>query len=201
MKIFNSSPAASVLLKDGEVNYYGKVFTPEGAAALLTNLLKSIAWEHDVVMMFGKRIVTKRKVAWYGDAGFEYTYSKITRKALPWTPELVELRDMAAALSGATYNSCLLNLYHDGNEGMGWHSDDERSIVRDSAIASISLGAERTFSFKHKVSGQTVSVLLEAGSFLIMQGTTQTNWLHSLPKTSKVKGPRVNLTFRTMIAS
>lgn len=201
MHPFNSNPAASIIGRDGKVNYFGKIFTPVQAEALLHSLLAGIAWQNDVVMMFGKRIVTKRKVAWYGDAGFEYTYSKITRKALQWTPELKELKAMAEKLSGTEFNSCLLNLYHDGNEGMGWHSDDEPSIHKHSAIASISLGAERKFSLKHKLSGETASVLLEAGSFLLMQGTTQSHWLHSMPKTTKVKTPRINLTFRSMIGS
>lgn len=199
MYLSDSNSALSILSTDGEVNYYGKAFTPAAAEALLEYLLTGIAWENDVVMMFGKRIVTKRKVAWYGDGGFEYTYSKITRKALPWTSELIGLKALAEKVSGATYNSCLLNLYHDGTEGMGWHSDNESSIRKNSAIASLSLGAERRFSLKHKVTGKTISLLLEAGSLLIMQGSTQTNWLHSMPKSSKVMGPRINLTFRSMI--
>ena len=93
----------------------------------------------------------------------------------------------------------MLNLYHSGNEGMGWHSDDEESLAPKSTIASLSLGAERKFSFKHKQTKQTISSVLEHGSLLIMKDTTQAYWLHSLPKSKTISGPRINLTFRTMI--
>jgi alkylated DNA repair dioxygenase AlkB len=101
---------------------------------------------------------------------------------------------------GTIFNSCLLNLYHDGREGMGWHSDDEKSLVRDGCIASMSFGAERKFSFRHKRTKETVSLVLEDGSLLVMAGTTQTHWHHQLPKSAKAGTPRINLTFRTMAA-
>ena len=96
------------------------------------------------------------------------------------------------------FNSCLLNLYHNGNEGMGWHSDDEKPLGKNNTIASLSFGAERKFSFKHKQTKQTVSLVLEHGSLLIMKDSTQSNWLHSLPKSKNITQPRINLTFRTM---
>ena len=128
-----------------------------------------------------------------------YTYSNTTKQALPWTEELSDLRQIVEQIAGTKFNSCLLNLYHSGNEGMGWHSDDEESIQPNSTIASLSLGAERKFSFKHKQTKQTTSLVLEHGSFLIMKDATQTYWLHSLPKSKNISGPRINLTFRTMI--
>ena len=102
--------------------------------------------------------------------------------------------------SGENFNSCLLNLYHDGSQGMGWHSDDEPSLVRDSAIASVSLGVERKFSFKHRETKETVALMLERGSLLVMKGETQRFWRHALPKTKKVASPRINLTFRSFVA-
>ncbi len=93
----------------------------------------------------------------------------------------------------------MLNLYHNGNEGMGWHSDDEKSLGKNNTIASLSFGAERNFSFKQKHTKQIVSLVLEHGSLLIMKDTTQTNWLHSLPKSKSVTRPRINLTFRTIV--
>jgi alkylated DNA repair dioxygenase AlkB len=118
---------------------------------------------------------------------------------LLWTADLVELKKLAEQLTGATYNSCLLNLYHNGNEGMAWHSDDEKALAKNGSIASFSFGAERKFSFKHKTTKETVSVFLEHGSLLVMKDATQTNWLHRLPPTTKVSTPRVNLTFRAIL--
>jgi alkylated DNA repair dioxygenase AlkB len=163
------------------------------------SLLQNIPWKNDEVVVFGKRIVTKRKTAWYGDSNYVYIYSNTVKQALPWTRELVNLKQIVENLSNTKFNSCLLNLYHDGNEGMGWHSDDENSIEDNSTIASVSFGAERKFSFKHKLSNKTISVLLEHGSLLLMKEATQKNWLHSLPKSSKITLPRINLTFRIMV--
>ena len=143
-------------------------------------------------------IVTKRKVAWYGDKPFKYTYSKTTKSALPWTKELLELKDIIEKKTGETFNSCLLNLYHNGEEGMAWHSDGEKDLKKNGAIGSLSFGTDRKFTFKHKATKQIVSILLEKGSLLVMKGTTQTNWLHRLPPTKKIKDPRINLTFRTI---
>jgi len=165
----------------------------------IDSLLQNIPWKNDEVVVFGKRIVTKRKTAWYGDSNYVYIYSNTIKQALPWTRELVNLKQIVENLSNTKFNSCLLNLYHNGNEGMGWHSDDEKSIEDNSTIASVSLGAERKFSFKHKQSNKTISVLLEHGSLLLMKDATQKNWLHSLPKSSKITLPRINLTFRRMV--
>ena len=191
-------PDQNVLPKDGIVNYFGPVVYKNQADVYFGQLQKTIPWEHDVVHMFGKRIVTKRKVAWYGDSPFEYTYSKSTKKALFWTPELMELKKLAEKLTGETYNSCLLNLYHSGEEGMGWHSDDEKELKQNGAIASLSFGAERKFVFKHKTTKEKVELRLDHGSLLVMKGATQEHWLHRLPPTKKVGTSRINLTFRTI---
>lgn len=199
MKLFDDNIIKNLLPYDGEVNYYGKILKQKEAQEYFDSMLNTIQWKHDEAIIFGKLIITKRKVAWYGDDGFSYTYSNITRHALPWTKELLELRKLTEQLTGATYNSCLLNLYHNGDEGVSWHSDDEVTLGKNSAIGSFSFGAERKFSFKHKQTKETVSILLESGSLLVMKGSTQKNWLHSLPKSKKVNKPRVNLTFRTII--
>jgi len=184
---------------DGEVNYYGRVFDRRKADQYNNLLLNTIEWRNDEAIIMGKHIITKRKVAWYGDRPFEYTYSKTTKRALMWTPELLELKAIAEQRTGESYNSCLLNLYHTGEEGMAWHSDGEKDLKKEGAIASLSFGAERKFAFKHKRTSETVSLLLEHGSLLVMKGTTQTHWLHRLPPTKKIHSPRVNLTFRTII--
>lgn len=195
---FKNDEKRNLLPKDGAVNYFGKVFSAEEARRYFEILLNSIHWKNDEVLMFGKRIVTKRKVAWYGDREFEYTYSKVTRKANLWTPELLLLKAKIEEISGETFNSCLLNLYHSGEEGMGWHSDAEKDLKKNSAIASVSFGAERKFVFKHKETKETISLNLENGSLLIMKGSTQKHWLHRLPPTKKVDSARINLTFRTI---
>lgn len=196
MDLFNT--VSNILPYDGEVIYYGPVLDTSKANDYYELLLNNISWENDKAIIFGKLIITKRKVAWYGDKPFSYTYSKTTKHALPWTKELLRLKALVQNKTQETYNSCLLNLYHSGDEGMAWHSDAEKDLKKNGAIASLSFGAERKFSFKHKTTKETSSVVLQHGSLLVMKGTTQTHWLHRLPPTKKVKRPRINLTFRTI---
>ncbi|HEX8562234.1 MAG TPA: alpha-ketoglutarate-dependent dioxygenase AlkB [Flavobacterium sp.] len=191
--------AQNLLPYDGETLYFGKMIDGDKAYKYFENLLSSIAWKNDEAKIFGKHYITKRKAAWYGDSEFEYTYSNTTKRALAWTKELLEIKYKTEEVCGISFNSCLLNLYHSGDEGMAWHSDDEKALGRNTTIASVSLGAERRFAFRHKVSKETISTNLENGSLLVMKGTTQSNWLHSLPKTKKVTEPRINLTFRTIL--
>lgn len=186
------------LPKDGTVHYYGPIFTRREADDHLTVLLNTIEWRNDEAIIMGKRIITKRKVAWYGSEPFAYTYSKVTKQALPWTAELLLLKQRIEKETGETFNSCLLNLYHDGNEGMAWHSDGEKDLKKNGAIGSLSFGAERKFAFKHKQTGEKVELLLAHGSLLVMKDETQTWWLHRLPPTKLVRSARVNLTFRTI---
>ena len=184
---------------EGVAYYYGKILTFDEANRYFHSLLQNIPWKNDEAVVFGKHIVTKRKTAWYGDSNYLYNYSNSAKQALPWTRELMNIKQIIENASNTKFNSCLLNLYHGGNEGLGWHSDDEKSIQENSTIASISFGAERKFSFKHKQSKKTISLLLEHGSLLLMKERTQKNWLHSLPKSKKIIQPRINLTFRRMV--
>ena len=187
------------LTKDGVVNYYGQIMSLSEANHYLKILLDKIKWKNDEAMIYGKRVITKRKVAWYGDKPFEYTYSNTTKQALPWIDELLILKEMVEQKTGETFNSCLLNLYHNGTEGMAWHSDGEKDLKKDGAIGSLSFGAERKFSFKHKKTKESISIILQHGSLLVMKGSTQTYWLHRLPPTKMVSQARINLTFRTII--
>jgi len=200
MDLFNNEIDSSknLLPKDGIVNYYGKLFIHREASQYFDGLYKTIEWKNDEAIIYGKLIVTKRKVAWYGDQDFEYTYSNTTKKALPWTKELLELKSIAEERTGENFNSCLLNLYHNGGEGMAWHSDAEKDLQKNGAIGSMSFGAERKFVFKHKETKETVSIILEHGSLLVMKDTTQSNWQHQLPPTKRITQPRINLTFRTI---
>jgi alkylated DNA repair dioxygenase AlkB len=201
MDLFSSEIDETInyLPQDGTVNYYGKLLTPAQADHYLEKLLTTIAWKNDEAVIFGRHIITKRKVAWYGNENYNYAYSNINRQALQWTKELLALKKLVEEKTGERFNSCLLNLYHTGEEGMAWHSDDEKTLGKDSTIASFSFGAERKFSFKHKQSKEVISMMLEHGSLLVMKDTTQTHWLHCLPKSKRITTPRVNLTFRTMI--
>jgi alkylated DNA repair dioxygenase AlkB len=192
-------PTKNCLPYDGTVHYYGKLLGRQKADIFLKELLAHIEWRSDEAVIYGKKITTKRKVAWYGDKAFSYTYSNTTKYALPWTEALITLKQLIEENTGHSFNSCLLNLYHSGEEGMAWHSDAEKDLKKNGAIASLSLGAERKFAFKHKKTGEKVALLLEHGSLLMMAGTTQTHWLHRLPPTKKVRLPRVNLTFRTIV--
>lgn len=186
----------NLLPYDGEVYYFPGFIDPQRSNELFQELRNNIAWENDRVRMFGKEIVTKRKVGWYGDRPYTYRYSGVSRKALPFNEPLRELRDKASRVAGQDFNSCLLNLYHDGSEGMSWHRDNEPELQAGGCIASYSFGAARKFVFRHRDTREKVEVFLEDGSLLLMQGKIQEVWEHRLPPTKKVVTARINLTFR-----
>ncbi len=163
-----------------------------------TRLMDEIPWQHDIVKMFGKTITTARKVAWYGDPALSYTYSGTTKHPLLWTDLLTELKLLTEQATQLDFNSCLLNLYHNGSEGMSWHRDNESTIRKDSPIACLSFGAERRFHFKHIQTKERITTTLEHGSLLLMEGTIQSHWMHCLPKMAAIKTPRISLTFRQM---
>ncbi|NQY87580.1 MAG: alpha-ketoglutarate-dependent dioxygenase AlkB [Colwellia sp.] len=188
----------NILPQDGEVNYHGEIMLLTESDFYFNALLTEINWRCDQAVIFGKHIETKRKVAWYAEQPFSYTYSNITKCALPWTENLKILKAIVEQKTGETYNSCLLNLYHNGSEGMAWHSDGEKDLKKNGAIASLSFGAIRKFAFKHKSTKKVISLELKAGSLLVMKGETQQHWLHRLPPTKKVQDARINLTFRTI---
>ena len=192
------SNEVNLLPTDGIVNYYGTIFTVDESVEIFYTLISTIQWKHDEAIIFGRHIITKRKVAWYADASMDYKYSNTTRKAIRWTDFLFKLKTKIEKLTKETYNSCLLNLYHDGNEGMAWHSDDEKELKKEGCIASLSFGAERRFLFKHRNTKEKIVVFLENGSLLVMKGSTQAHWLHSIPKSKKIQHGRINLTFRQL---
>ena len=189
-----------ILPRDGQAVYFGALFSAAEADVYFAALRDEIDWQSDRVKLYGREIITRRKVAWHGDKPFQYTYSHNTKTALPWTDTLVDLKARVEAADGNSYNCCLLNLYHSGEEGMAWHADDEKELQPNGAIASVSLGAPRRFVFRHKAARDKAEVLLDHGSLLVMQGATQTHWEHSLPVMKRVKTPRINLTFRKIAA-
>jgi alkylated DNA repair dioxygenase AlkB len=198
MNLFEKKQIQNLLPRDGEVLYFDSILSKTESKFFYDNLLHKIQWIHDEVLIFGKNIITKRKVAWYGDKDFYYTYSNKTKFAIEWTEELLRLKKICESYSQTKFNACLLNLYHNGTEGVSWHSDDEKSILENSCIASMSFNAERKFEFRHKKTKEKISLILEDGSLLLMKGQTQKHWQHQLPKSAKISKPRINLTFRTM---
>lgn len=188
-----------IIKHDGEAVYYPCVFDGVTSVQLLADLVQAIEWQHDQVIMFGKQITTKRKVAWYASEGISYTYAGKRKDPLPWTPLLLSIKEKVEKQTKANYNACLLNLYHAGDEGMSWHRDNEKEIVPESSIASVSFGAARKFAFKHVSDEKKIEVMLESGSILDMRGPIQQHWYHALPPSKKVKDLRVNLTFRLLI--
>jgi len=190
----------NLLPYDGIAIYHGVVFNEQEANGICKDLFETIPWKQDEVVMFGKKIITKRKVAWYADAGITYTYAGVKKSGLEWTSALIGIKQKVEAITGAKYNACLLNLYHEGEEGMGWHQDNEKEMVAGSSIASVSLGAARKFAFKHATTNERIDIELENGSLLDMKGAIQHHWYHSLPKSMRIKQLRINLTFRLMHA-
>ena len=189
----------NLLPKHGSVHYYPGFFDEVYSSHLLNVLQESLIWSSDQLIMFGKHITTRRKVAWVADPNCPYTYSGVQKNPQEWTAELLFIKEKLETIAHSEFNSCLLNLYHDGEDGMGWHSDDEKELDAHAPIASLSLGAKRKFAFKNRADKSTLSIFLENGSALIMHAPTQEFWQHSLLKTKKNTGLRINLTFRKII--
>jgi len=194
--LFDHPEPTVILAKDGQADYFSGFYKLDECDDLFQSLLSSVSWESDRIQMFGKIVTTSRKVAWVGDSQCSYTYSGVQKVPQEWTKDLLEIKYKLEQVTGYTYNSCLLNLYHTGNEGMGWHSDDEKELDSSTPIASVSLGARRKFAFRHKQDKTTSSLFLENGSLLIMHPPIQEHWQHALLKTKIAIGPRINLTFR-----
>jgi len=197
--LLNTPEPIAILAKDGQAEYLNNFYALDECHDLFKNLLSSLPWESDQIIMFGKLVTTSRKVVWVADPECLYTYSGIQKIPQDWTNELLQIKHKLEQVTGHTYNSCLLNLYHNGNEGMGWHSDNEKELDSTTPIASVSLGARRKFAFRHKQDKTTTSVFLENGSLLMMHPPMQEHWQHSLLKTKIVTSPRINLTFRKIL--
>jgi alkylated DNA repair dioxygenase AlkB len=190
----------NLLPNQGEVYYFPEAIDEERSSYFFDVLLAQIPWRQEPVKLFGREIMQPRLTAWHGDPDNSYTYSGITMKASPWTPELLQIKGIADRLSGVCSNSVLLNLYRDGNDGMGWHRDNEKMLGKMPTIASVSFGATRTFQLRNYHSKQNIiSINLNPGSILIMKGESQQHWEHRLPKKKSIAGVRINLTFRQIL--
>jgi alkylated DNA repair dioxygenase AlkB len=198
--LFEPEPNENLLPCDGVVKDFGQILNQEQSDKYLRYFLENLAWENDEVFLHGKYFKTDRKIAWYGDAEFGYQYSGTIKQAKVWNAGLFRLKEFIEQQVGHTFNSCLANLYENGTQGMSWHSDNEKALMPHGAyetvIASLSFGASRKFSFKHKTKDLKIETLLHSGQLIVMRGMTQKYWKHALMKSSKIVEPRINLTFR-----
>lgn len=199
MNLFPFDTTENLLPYDGKLNDYGIILDKPTADNLLNLFTTTLPLNNDHVIIHGKRHTTARKVAWFGDTQYAYYYSGINRLSQPWTKELAKLRDHIQIITHQTYNSCLVNLYHNGNEGMGWHSDNEPTLGKEPVIASLSFGATRRFLIRHNTRKITREISLHHGQLILMQGDMQQHWQHSIAKEVNITQPRLNLTFRYFI--
>jgi alkylated DNA repair dioxygenase AlkB len=187
-------------LPDAELHFDPTFLSAARADALFRQLRQEVAWEVHRIRLFGREVDSPRLSCWIGDAGASYVYSKTKFEPRPWSPSLQNLRKEIERAAGAHFNSVLANLYRDGRDGMGWHSDDEPELGDAPVIASLSLGATRRFSLKHRhVRAENFTLELPAGSLLLMRGDTQKNYRHALPKTARPVAERINLTLRRIV--
>lgn len=188
----------SIPIEDGILTLHHNWLSSTQAAVMFETLHQQLVWEQSVIQVYGRQVAIPRLNAWYGDRGCQYGYSGYQLPLNSWHAELQQLRQRLQKELGLSMNSVLANLYRDGQDGVGWHSDDEPELGFDPTIASVSLGAARHFHLKHRLNRllPTVKLALPAGSLLVMSGKIQRHWQHSLPKTKKVTEPRINLTYR-----
>jgi alkylated DNA repair dioxygenase AlkB len=189
-----------VSLIDGDVRFIAEFLTRPQSDAYFAELLDLVDWKQHVIRIRGREVASPRLSAWYGDPEAHYSYSGLSLEPLPWLPVILELKTQIETACNTPFNSVLLNLYRDGADSMGWHSDDEPELGERPVIASLSLGAMRRFRLRHRRRKDLdpVAIDLENGSLLIMEGDTQRFWKHQVPKTRRAVAPRINLTFRNI---
>lgn len=192
--------AEVVVMPEADVTFFRNFFETRESDDILQELLHKIDWKQDKIKYYGKEMNLPRLTAWYGDFGTSYTYSNISMDSTVWTPTLLYIKGRVEEIARVKFNSVLLNLYRDGKDSVSWHRDNEPELGKNPVIASVSFGHTRRFQLKHirrKELGR-IDVELTHGSLLIMKGTTQDYWSHQIPKSLKVREPRINLTFRTI---
>lgn len=201
--LFESDEPRGFDLPDADVRYWPRIDFGAQPDLILRELIERTPWRSEVITLWGKQYQQPRLTAWYGDAGARYTYSGLSLEPMPWTDLLADIRSRVEALAEASFNSVLLNYYRDHRDSMGMHSDDEPELGRNPRIAAVSLGEQRTLVLKHKFKKELppVQLPLSSGSLLLMKGATQHCWKHGIHKVSRSCGPRVNLTFRQIVAS
>ncbi|XMO87113.1 alpha-ketoglutarate-dependent dioxygenase AlkB [Algibacter sp. AS12] len=184
-------------LRDAEIAYYPDFFNESEATNFFKNLLNEVKWQQDSITIYGKTHLQPRLTCFYANNTNTYKYSNITMQPDPFNDDVLLIKSKIESHLKVKFTSCLANLYRNGNDSNGWHADNEKELGKNPIIASVSFGAERVFNLKHKVDKSLKAKLnLQHGSLLLMQGATQDNWLHQIPKTKKIIGKRINLTFR-----
>ena len=171
-------------------------FAKQQADIFYSQLIQSLSWQQEQIIVVGKTVLVPRQVCWYGDKQAVYSYSGVVHQPLPWNDTLLEIKQRIETFSGFSFNSVLANLYRHGNDSMGWHADKEKELGKNPAVASLSLGEQRLFKIRHNKSGEIINIDLQHGDLLLMSGALQHHWRHCLPKTKREKKPRINLTFR-----
>lgn len=195
-----SDDSELIELADADLRYFPRWVDADLADGWLSEISAQTSWSQPQIKLYGRSIAVPRLVAWYGDADAHYRYSGFTHEPLTWTPLLADIRQRVQQQVGQRLNGVLLNYYRDGQDAMGWHSDDERELGQQPLVVSLNLGATRRFDFRRKgTSGIEYSISLEHGSLLVMSGLTQHYWQHQIARTRKVRAPRLNLTFRQII--
>ena len=196
----NTSEPIRFNVPDAEIVYYPHFFDVMQSDLLFQELLQKIPWQQDDIKVFGKIHAQPRLTALFGNDGKSYSYSNIKMQPHSWNSMLHDLKQKVEAVSATDFTTVLLNLYRDGKDSNGWHADNEKELGINPVIASLSFGAERYFHLQHNTDkNQKIKILLEHGSLLVMKGTTQHFWKHQIPKTAKPIGPRINLTFRSIV--
>jgi alkylated DNA repair dioxygenase AlkB len=197
--ISQASVIPNLLPQDGVVEVHPQFFTQPECDILLPVLINETDWQQDRMKFYGREVDLPRLTAWYGEAMDNYSYSGINMNAKPWTPELLFIKRRVEKSAGMKFTSVLLNYYRNGNDSVSWHRDNEKVLRANPVIASVSFGATRTFKFRHVDNHRMVkSIELENGMYILMKGETQHKWEHTIPKSAKVTGPRVSLTFRIL---
>jgi alkylated DNA repair dioxygenase AlkB len=184
---------------DGELYLIKQFYRLPESDQLFAALETGLAWQEESIFIFGKWVKVPRLMCWYGDPDAYYRYSGVNHQPIPWNEALQSIRAKVELQCRNTFNSVLANLYRNGEDSMGCHADDEKELGVNPVIASLSLGDERLFKLHHKKSKETVDITLGHGDLLVMAGTLQHHWMHSVPKTKKLKTPRINLTFRKIL--
>jgi alkylated DNA repair dioxygenase AlkB len=186
-------------LKDADVRYFPSFFSSEEATTFFQILQNETEWQQDDIKLFGKTYQQPRLTSLYGTNSKPYSYSGITMFPKPFTSTIKQIQTKIETVCKAEFTTVLLNLYRDGNDSNGWHSDDEKELGTNPVIASVSFGVERVFHFRNKKEKNLrFNLNLQHGSLLLMQGATQHHWQHQLPKSKKTQTPRINLTFRIL---
>ncbi|MFN5954581.1 MAG: alpha-ketoglutarate-dependent dioxygenase AlkB family protein [Dolichospermum sp.] len=197
MKVENQVNKETIISTDGEVILYQNFFSTKESIQLFEDLSSNVKWKQEIIQIFGKKMPIPRLTAWYGDEGKSYTYSGIEQHPEPWNTTLKFIKSKVEEIAKVSFNSVLINLYRHGKDSVSWHSDDEPELGKNPIIASVSFGATRRFSLRHKHSkNHKIAIDLTSGSLLLMQGETQHFWQHQIAKTAKESQPRINLTFR-----